>query len=407
MDSETSDHENDGQHSSPNTTPLFHGYAGFWKRYAAALIDGMILFFTLFLLPFLEFFLVRLLISLGFYIPYIRSVDTACKTVIPVTIVWLYFALFERSSVQATPGKLAVGIKVTDMNGNRISFGRASGRHFAKIISLLVFLVGYIMAAFTSKKQCLHDFAARCLVVNKVAPNTTRTAAISAVGTSMYILALIGLFHFISFAVTQSSNSILAPRGRDIYVAIIGANTEREPLGLKSVWPKVGKKMEEADDIREMTFETSSDYFTVLFDGENYGSENWLPYVNGLAWKSFAGAGTRPKEGAGRLTAENNAWSIAANITDDMPDIIPLLVTRNIDADSLIPREGSLSKQYIRLSEKHKTPFGKKSFMIVRKGGTVFCLRANISLEILYRNTSEEELQEIRKAFKKIKYLAP
>jgi uncharacterized RDD family membrane protein YckC len=55
-------------------------------------------------------------------------------------------------------------MKVTDLAGNRISFARATGRHFAKYISLLILLVGYIMAGFTQNKQALHDMIAGTLV---------------------------------------------------------------------------------------------------------------------------------------------------------------------------------------------------------------------------------------------------
>ncbi len=78
---------------------------------------------------------------------------------------WLYSALQESSEKQATIGKKMLGIKVTDLEGNRISFGRATGRHFAKIVSGLICLIGYIMAGFTEKKQALHDMMAGTLVV--------------------------------------------------------------------------------------------------------------------------------------------------------------------------------------------------------------------------------------------------
>ncbi|MFA5649466.1 MAG: RDD family protein, partial [Bacteroidales bacterium] len=66
-----------------------------------------------------------------------------------------------------TLGKIAVGIKVTNLNGNRISFAQATGRYFARIISNITLLVGYIMAGFTLKKQALHDMISNCLVVKK------------------------------------------------------------------------------------------------------------------------------------------------------------------------------------------------------------------------------------------------
>ena len=70
----------------------------------------------------------------------------------------------ESSSTQATLGKMAMSIVVTDISGNRVSFGRATGRHFAKIISAIILYIGYLMIAFTEKKQGLHDIIADTLV---------------------------------------------------------------------------------------------------------------------------------------------------------------------------------------------------------------------------------------------------
>ena len=80
---------------------------------------------------------------------------------------WLYFAIMESSNKQATLGKMAMGIKVTDLNGNRISMTRASGRYYGKIISSCIMGIGYIMAGVTEKKQALHDVISDCLVVKK------------------------------------------------------------------------------------------------------------------------------------------------------------------------------------------------------------------------------------------------
>lgn len=116
-------------------------YAGFWRRLVAALIDGIIL-----------------------SIPTFFMGSTSVARVLGVIVYWLYGALMESSSRQATLGKMALGIIVTDMNGDRISFGRASGRHFAKFISYIILLIGFLMAGFTEKKQALHDMIAGCLV---------------------------------------------------------------------------------------------------------------------------------------------------------------------------------------------------------------------------------------------------
>ena len=80
---------------------------------------------------------------------------------------WLYHTLMESSRRQATLGKMALGIIVTDLNGNRISFARANGRFFGKWISSMIMNIGYLMAAFTEKKQALHDMLASCLVILK------------------------------------------------------------------------------------------------------------------------------------------------------------------------------------------------------------------------------------------------
>jgi hypothetical protein len=80
---------------------------------------------------------------------------------------WLYYALLESSDAQATLGKRAVGIKVTDLDGNRISFGRATGRLFAHIISSFTLGIGFAMAAFTRRRQTLHDQIAGTLVVGR------------------------------------------------------------------------------------------------------------------------------------------------------------------------------------------------------------------------------------------------
>jgi uncharacterized RDD family membrane protein YckC len=80
---------------------------------------------------------------------------------------WLYFALMESSSKEGTLGKMAVGLHVTDLEGRRITFGRATGRFFSKMLSGIILGIGYIMAGFTEKKQGLHDMVAGTLVLSR------------------------------------------------------------------------------------------------------------------------------------------------------------------------------------------------------------------------------------------------
>jgi uncharacterized RDD family membrane protein YckC len=78
---------------------------------------------------------------------------------------WLYDALMTASPQQGTVGKMAFGLKVTDSQGQRISFARATGRHFAKYISMILCFIGFIMAGFTARKQALHDMIADTVVI--------------------------------------------------------------------------------------------------------------------------------------------------------------------------------------------------------------------------------------------------
>jgi uncharacterized RDD family membrane protein YckC len=81
---------------------------------------------------------------------------------------WLYHAYLESGEKQGTWGKQMVGLYVTDLLGNPITFGRASGRFFAKIVTGMIPLgIGYIMAGFTERRQALHDMIASCLVLRR------------------------------------------------------------------------------------------------------------------------------------------------------------------------------------------------------------------------------------------------
>ncbi len=86
-------------------------------------------------------------------------------TLVNTVVGWLYFALQESGNSQATIGKKALGIKVTNMNGGRLTFGQATGRHFAKWLSAILLLFGYFMMLWDAKSQTLHDRLAGALVV--------------------------------------------------------------------------------------------------------------------------------------------------------------------------------------------------------------------------------------------------
>ena len=146
-------------------------YAGFWLRFAAAFIDGLIIVVPLLAVGIALFFALGLQDELnkppGQTSPEMVILDLTLRA-IGVIVGWLYFAYQESGPRMATIGKRAVGIVVTDLNGGRISFGRASGRYFGKILSNCTCYIGYIMAGFTAQKQALHDMIASTLVIRKM-----------------------------------------------------------------------------------------------------------------------------------------------------------------------------------------------------------------------------------------------
>jgi uncharacterized RDD family membrane protein YckC len=150
-------------------------YAGFWRRFVAIFIDIIII-------GTLQFVVIApILAAIGIGVSNSSAMDTADPMAMVATIAAifstvgiigqvvqiLYFTLMESSKYQATIGKLALGIIVTDMNGGKLDFVKALIRNVSKIVSGIILLIGYIMAAFTEKKQALHDIIAGTLVVKK------------------------------------------------------------------------------------------------------------------------------------------------------------------------------------------------------------------------------------------------
>ena len=140
------------------------GYGGFWIRVVAAIIDAIIL--RVVVSPLGMIFGGLGLAGMMSGLPHagLALLGGGVTFILLLFGSWLYEALMESSSYQATLGKMIFGMKVTDLNGNRISFGRATGRHFAKWLSGMILGIGYIMVGFTERKQGLHDLLAGTLV---------------------------------------------------------------------------------------------------------------------------------------------------------------------------------------------------------------------------------------------------
>lgn len=123
---------------------------GFWARVVATFVDRIIVGFVI-----------------GFVVVVLGIGVFAIDVLIGICVQWLYCALMEASEVQATLGKLVIGAKVVDANGGRLTFGRATGRYFAKCLSALPMQIGYIMVAFDKRKRGLHDMIAGTFVISR------------------------------------------------------------------------------------------------------------------------------------------------------------------------------------------------------------------------------------------------
>ncbi len=153
-------------------------YAGFWIRFVGYFIDSIIIIPVVWIISMISMiFSFALGITTGGWMwmganhdsiqSMVAIFDGVSEPIIYIAGTWLYFALQYSSRFQATVGMRCVNIQVVDYDYQRLSFGRATGRHFAKYLSFLTLTVGYIMIVFTKRRQGLHDFIAKTYVVYK------------------------------------------------------------------------------------------------------------------------------------------------------------------------------------------------------------------------------------------------
>lgn len=152
-------------------------FGGFWVRFVAYIIDVILLY------------IVQIVVAIAFGVSATAgfgtgetNADPLSGTNLAVTAIVLiiniaYFVAMESSAKQGTVGKIAMGLVVTDLNGERISALRALGRYFAKFISAIILLIGFIMVGFTQRKQGLHDMIAGTLVYKARSPELVRNSA--------------------------------------------------------------------------------------------------------------------------------------------------------------------------------------------------------------------------------------
>ncbi|MBR0066786.1 MAG: type II secretion system protein [Kiritimatiellae bacterium] len=211
-------------------------------------------------------------------------------------------------------------------------------------------------------------------------------------------ILMASLFPAISSAMLNAKTTAMASNGRKLHQAITLANTSRETAGKgTTVWPKTQKDEGAGDtsgeqDIGDMSFSSTTEWFKKLFDMDNYGSTDRHAEVEDLDLNVLSGSGV-PSISGKTLEPKNIAWVAVANIQDGIPDCIPVFVTRNVDyktLDSSLAQYDGKTATRIQIGKgEYSTPFQDKAWIIVRKGGGVDTIKAKYStLDVAFKQQS-------------------
>lgn len=225
-------------------------YAGFWRRFAALIVDAIVIYAVVFAIG---------AVLGGAGVSFNSPATGALLNLGSIVLNWLYYALQESSDAQATLGKRALGIKVVDENGEKIGFGRATGRHFGKILSSLILGVGFIMAGFTQRKQGLHDMIAGTLVVQRSVDAETmqRGGGAPVSGASVGIVIAVVVLAMIFILGILAAIAIPAYQDYTIRSQVTEGLTLAAPLKA-SITEWAGENQRWPQDAQEMDFDEAT-----------------------------------------------------------------------------------------------------------------------------------------------------
>jgi len=200
------------------------------------------------------------------------------------------------------------------------------------------------------------------------------------------------LFPAISSAMLSANTSAMAMRGRNLFVAITQCNTEREGAGLQAVWPQTDTEGLDEDEQKVIGAQNSTDFFKYLFDLETDAKDRQA-YVD-VDISCLSGGGVPGMTGT-TLQSKNVGWLVIQNLSSEVSDVIPALVTRNVDYDTLNSNltsyDGSTTGD-VKCgvgSGDLATPFGNKAWVMVRKGGGTQVVKAKYSkLPVIFNRQS-------------------
>ena len=200
------------------------------------------------------------------------------------------------------------------------------------------------------------------------------------------------LFPAISSAMLSANTSAMAMRGRNLFVAITQCNTERDGAHLPPVWPQTDTEGLDEEDKKLIGATSSTEFFKYLFDLETDAKDRKSSVDIDLSCLSGGGV---PGMTGSNLQKKNVGWLVVRNLADEVADVVPAFVTRNVDFDSLKSElksyDGTKSGE-IKCGVKggdYATPFGNKAWVMIRKGGGTQVIKAKYSkLPVIFNRQS-------------------
>lgn len=201
------------------------------------------------------------------------------------------------------------------------------------------------------------------------------------------------LFPAISSVMNNAKQMEVQSKGRKLYQQIVQAGIRSVEKDAWARWPRSSEnKSDDGEDISGMVFSTSTEYFTELLDIKKYGTKNWRPLVKDITTAELCGSGV-PAPKPGQLQPRNVMWCIAKGVTAEaVPDIVPILVTRNADVTALFTTGdfNGTDKKEVGVGKENggesASPFGTDSFILVRRGGDVEAIdSAEATLQKIYK----------------------
>ena len=200
------------------------------------------------------------------------------------------------------------------------------------------------------------------------------------------------LFPAISAAMLSAQTSAMSMRGRNLFVAITQCNTEREGAGLQAVWPQKDTQDLDDDDKKVIGASSSTEFFKNLFDLDT-DAKSRKPFVD-VDVGVLSGGGV-PGMTSGQLQTKNVGWLVTQNIASEVADVVPVLVTRNVDFSTLSQNLKQYDGKTATEIECGKetgdkaTPFGNKAWILVRKSGAAQVIKAKYSkLNVIFNRQS-------------------